>query len=111
MVTPINANPTHTEAPASWNVRYRLNNFDCTLTLRGETGKDLLDRAAVAIKWLEENGAQSSGYTPKADPGKTVDHEEGTCPVHQTIMTRFTKDNRSWYSHKLPDGSWCKGKG
>ncbi len=105
---------SHTEAPASWNCRYRMNGYDCTLTLRGETGKDLLDKAAAAIKWLEENGALASGFTPKIEPTKPQEPQEqtdkGYCPIHKVQMTRFTKDNRVWYSHRLEDGSWCKGK-
>jgi hypothetical protein len=105
---------SHTEAPASWNVRYRVSGYDCTLTLRGESGKDLLDKAAAALKWLEENGAQASGYSPKAETtkpqGSPDEAEKGYCPIHKVQMTRFTKENRVWYSHKLEDGSWCKGK-
>lgn len=105
---------SHNEAPASWNVRYRVNGFDCTLTLRGETGKDLLDKAAAALKWLEENGAEAAGFTPKSAPAKPQEsqeeHDNGHCAKHQVQMIRFTKDNRVWYSHRLEDESWCKGK-
>ena len=116
MATPSTAsvNSTFTEAPASWNVRYRLNGFDCMLTLRGDTGRDLLDRATSALKWLAENGAQASVYTKHSEPDPAIKIENnenmGYCLKHQIQMTRFTKDNRVWYSHKLEDGTWCKGK-
>ena len=31
------------------------------------------------------------------------------CPIHNVAMTRHTKDGQSWYSHKLDDGTWCRG--
>ena len=32
------------------------------------------------------------------------------CQAHQTAFKRFEKDGRVWYSHKGPDGRWCKEK-
>lgn len=37
---------------------------------------------------------------------------EGFCQVHQVQMTkRSAKDGsgHEWYSHKAPDGTWCRG--
>ena len=31
------------------------------------------------------------------------------CSIHNEPMERREKDGQSWYSHKLPDGTWCKG--
>ena len=48
-----------TEAPASWNTSYvTQDGFVCRLTLRGETGKDLLERAGLALSYLLEHGYQ-----------------------------------------------------
>ena len=45
------------EAPASWNTKYvDPNGFECQITLRGETGSDLLEKAANAINYLLKNG-------------------------------------------------------
>jgi hypothetical protein len=33
------------------------------------------------------------------------------CPIHGTFLQRFEREGRTWHSHKLADGSWCKGKG
>jgi hypothetical protein len=32
------------------------------------------------------------------------------CPVHNVAMTLNTKDGRSWYSHRKPEGGFCKGR-
>jgi hypothetical protein len=31
------------------------------------------------------------------------------CTLHGQPMTLRRKDGDTWYSHRLPDGSWCKG--
>ena len=55
--TSIKSNSVVTEAPASWNTKYVTpDGFVCQLTLRGETGKDLLEKANAALTWLKDNG-------------------------------------------------------
>ena len=45
------------ESPASWNTRYVTpEGFTCQITIRGENGKDLLDKAGVALSYLLEHG-------------------------------------------------------
>ena len=45
------------EAPASWNTRfYTPEGFECQITLRGETGSELLEKAATAIAYLLSQG-------------------------------------------------------
>jgi len=35
--------------------------------------------------------------------------EEAFCSIHQVGMGRRSKGDDVWYSHRLPDRSWCKG--
>lgn len=120
-------NPTnipHGEAPASWTVKYILDGFDCMLTLRGDSGGDLLPRAAQAIKWLSENGAKPTGNghtqpqavqpTQAATPAPAPTLPGGQpdpawCALHGVAMSRHEKGGQAWYSHKVGD-SYCKGK-
>jgi hypothetical protein len=45
------------EAPASWNTRYvDPNGFECQITLRGDSGSELLEKATSAINYLLQNG-------------------------------------------------------
>jgi len=44
---------------------------------------------------------------PITPNGKNGDH---VCPIHGVEMTRHEKEGGVWYSHKLEDGSWCRGK-
>ena len=62
MVTEVN--PKHdvlfTESPASWNVRYITEDgFPCQLTLRAESGRDLLEKAGVALTYSSINNLNS----------------------------------------------------
>ena len=57
-----------TEAPASWNTKYQTpDGFVCQLTLCGESGKDLLEKANAGLTWLKDNGylpCENNGYRP-----------------------------------------------
>jgi len=112
------------EAPASWNTKYvDPNGFECQITLRGETGSDLLEKAANAINYLLKNGCTPYVYyrngsqkpATKADESKKEDirpddkDNPAWCPIHQCEMKRWDKNGRVWYSHKA-DGEWCSGK-
>lgn len=106
--------PTFTEAPASWNVRYIMNGYDCQLTLRGESGADLLSRTAKALDWLQTSGAQPTAAKPSTNgsskPAEVPQDDPGYCKIHHCEMKRHEKDGRSWYSHRLESGDYCKGK-
>jgi len=92
---------TYAEAPASWNTSYiTQDGFVCRITLRGETGKDLLDKASVALAYLMEHGFQPEHNNRK-------DTKE--CPIHHCEMIKYEKGGHSWFGHRLIDGSWCRG--
>ena len=53
------------EAAASWNTRYLTpDGFVCQLTLRGETGKDLLERANSGLAYLRASGFIRVSFRP-----------------------------------------------
>ena len=112
------------EAPASWNTKYvDPNGFECQITLRGETGSDLLEKAANAINYLLKNGCTPYVYYRNGSQKPATKTEESKqediksdgkdnpawCPIHQCEMKRWDKNGRVWYSHKA-DGEWCSGK-
>ena len=116
-----------TEASASWNTRYvDPNGFECQLTLRADTGKELLEKVSSAITFLLTNDCvpyafrrgshQSKSSNGKSNPAKgnnNTNHNHSSdptwCPVHQCEMKKWERDGRVWYSHKV-NNDWCKGK-
>lgn len=108
--------PVLTEAPASWNTRYLTpTGFVCQLTLRGENGKDLLEKANTAIEWLLENDCKpaENGYGHSYSNGHSTTEVSKdpavVCPIHHVDMRKWERNGNSWYSHKV-DGAWCTGK-
>ena len=112
------------EAPASWNTRYvDPNGFECQITLRGETGSELLEKAASAISYLLTNGCTPyvfyrNGSRPtenkpdeskKEEAKRNGNNNPSWCPIHECEMKKWDKEGKVWYSHKV-NGEWCNGK-
>jgi hypothetical protein len=102
-------NNNSTEAPASWNTKYLdPSGFECQLTLRAASGVELLKRAGVALGALV-----AAGCTPaNGHNGKAVITREDikVCEYHNCEMRSHSKNGETWYSHKLADGTYCKGR-
>lgn len=113
-----------TEAPASVNIKIMLRGYDCMLTLRAESGGEVLGKLDAAITWLSEhdayptpprangNGAHPAEPAPAPAQAPTLaggQPDPGWCPIHGVSMTRRERNGEVWYSHKNGD-SYCKGK-
>jgi hypothetical protein len=117
------------EAPASWNTKYLSpEGYTCQITLRADSGKELLEKAQAAITHLIASGctpcealtfrprSNGNGHTPQTETSATpANGNNGNgnghmCPVHNVEMRRFEKEGKIWYSHKTDDGAWCNGK-
>jgi len=126
--TSLKSNSFMTEAAASWNTKYiTTDGYICQLTLRGDTGRDLLEKANAALTWLRDNGykpCENNGFRPRNNGGSTpltlvtdVPEPNGNsngnhhiCPIHGVEMKKWEKDGKVWFSHKTDDGKWCTGK-
>ena len=77
---------------------------------RTPAGGDLLTKLPAVLKRLGDMGAvPTNGHNGNGRGSSSG--ETKPCPVHPGEMLRkFTKDGRSWWSHKLADGMWCRGK-
>jgi hypothetical protein len=88
------------EAPASANCYITLEGRQVQVTLRDTDEIRLLARLEALLKQY-----------PAVQPvPQSTERQQGWCVVHKTHMRQTTKHGRSWFSHKLPDGRWCKGK-
>ena len=65
------------------------------------------------------NGKKPGKATKPSKPAKPRKSKEAEnpkseskmCSIHGVAMRRWTNENGGvWYSHRLPDGSWCPGK-
>ena len=100
-----------TEAPASWNTRYITpDGFTCQITIRGESGKDLLEKAGIALSYLIQQGYKPEENSRQPRHNHNQNQSGEWCPIHECELKRFEKDGKVWFSHKAADGTWCRGK-
>jgi hypothetical protein len=85
------------EAPASCNVYVSIGGHKVQVTLRDTDEQRMLERLQVLL-------AQYPAPQPQEH------HGEGWCRKHGVQMKQTTKNGRSWWSHCLEDGQWCKGR-
>jgi hypothetical protein len=95
--------PALPEAPASVNCHITLAGRQVQVTLRDTDEGRLLHRLeALLSRYPVEAPVQACSA---AEPTP-----EGWCVIHGLQMTHQHNARGAWYSHKLPDGPWCKGK-
>ena len=86
------------EAPASANVYLTIQGRKVQLTLRDYDENTLLARMELLLTRFPDE-------TPESDT-----KPEGWCPIHQVQMKRYSNQKGSWWSHRLENGKWCRGK-
>jgi hypothetical protein len=92
------------EAPVSITLKATFDGQEVLVTLRGH------DFASVQAQ-VEEASAWLKAHAPAPAAGPTQG-QDGWCSLH-TVQMKWNegKDGRKgWYSHKSPDGQWCKGR-
>jgi len=90
--------PALPEAPASANMHVMIAGRQVQVTLRDTDEMRLM----VRVEALLERYPQ-----PEAPAQQQA---QGWCQIHNCAMQLNQKNGRSWHSHRLPDGEWCKGK-
>jgi hypothetical protein len=86
------------EAPASANVFLIIQGRKVQLTLRDHDENSLLARMESLLTRFPEESPE-----PTTPP-------EGWCPIHQVQMKRYANQKGSWWSHRIENGKWCRGK-
>ncbi len=124
--TPRAADWKVSEAPASCCLKWRVGTIELMYTARGATDAELQPRITALLPWLQalvsEVQAHAARQTeaPAADQGPPAPPAAGAppvpasppedwCPVHQVRMGRHSNATGTWYSHRLGDGTYCKG--
>jgi hypothetical protein len=100
------------EAAASVNCHIMLEGRQVQITLRDTDENRLLQRLTTVLQRYPD---VPSGNVKKVmkESGETSDtRQDGYCLIHEAEMRwNEGKDGRrGWYSHRLEDGTWCKGR-
>jgi hypothetical protein len=97
---PVQSQPAPTaplpEAPVSITLKAALHGHEVLVTLRGVDFASVKAQVEQASEWL---GTQA----------RATDSTAKQCPRHGA-MKPSTKGKGFYCPHKLPDGSWCKGR-
>ncbi len=60
------------------------------------------------VQAIPETTAETK--TKSKDREQAASSSNAVCSIHNEPMQRREKEGDVWYSHKLPNGQWCKGK-
>jgi hypothetical protein len=90
------------EAAFSLTLKGTLGGQEALLTARGQTAAEFKANLE-AIRGLLDP-VQPQPTPPASSPG------EGWCRAHQEPMKLNEKNGQRWFSHRLPEGGFCKGK-
>lgn len=100
---------------------------------RGEAHRALYNELAEDLKAAFSNNGKKPSKTKSADypeppipsqrdpegkgtrTGKPQKNPETWCKIHKCEMPEHSKETKNgkssrWYSHRLPDGTWCNGR-
>lgn len=91
------------EAPASCCLKFQMNGIEIMYTMR-DCNDDLLYARVRRIlpKIMEKTASKDGTEQPPAN-------ETHQCSKHNVPMKQYTKNGRTWFSHKTADGQWCRG--
>jgi hypothetical protein len=96
------------EAASSINLYITMHGYKAQLTLRDMDETRLIARMEAILKRFP------APPPPQDPPASTKPAEpelpENFCRLHACEMRRWEREGRSWYSHKLADNTWCRGR-
>jgi hypothetical protein len=99
------------EAPVSITLKATLHGHEVMVTLRGVDFASVKAQVEQASQWLS---VQAPAQPPTQPPSQgTVQraHEDSPyCHAHNAVLKRYERNGQVWYSHKLANGQWCRGK-
>jgi hypothetical protein len=89
--------------------------FSCTMEGAIDGHKTLLTARGQSAAEFKANLQAIRGLLDPPQAPVQAASQDGApikdwCAGHQTRMYLNQKDGRSWYSHRLPEGGFCKGK-
>jgi hypothetical protein len=99
------------EAASSLTVDLQIGGRLIRLTLRDHDEQRLLARLETLLQRFPPAEAVRQGQAHPVTPATAAPTAAaGWCVLHGCAMTQHTNAKGSWWSHKQPDGTWCRGK-
>jgi len=100
------------EAALSLCLKGRLRGVDAQLTVRGSCRDEFLANVLAVMDLTKHLDALTALFDerPGTPPVPAGPPPAGWCPVHALQMEYQENERGGWWSHRGPDGSWCRGK-
>jgi len=101
------------EAPFSINTFVRTpNGFRAQITIRHLSWEAGVAEFEDMVGFLLDQGyAPGEGaVTHDAGDGESGAGKEGWCPIHNAQMRRWEKNGKTWHSHRVGPGKFCRGR-
>jgi len=99
------------EAPVSITLKATLHGHEVMVTLRGVDFASVKAQVEQASQWLSVQAPAQPPTQPPAQGTTQPAHEDSPyCHVHNAVLKRYERNGQVWYSHKLANGQWCRGK-
>ena len=100
------------EAPASANAFVVIDGHRVQVTVRGHSLAGVLTEIRTVLAQFPAEAKTAQPPTPPQAPAATPEPSGmKPCPVHTgELMQLNTKNGQQWHSHRLADGTWCKGR-
>ena len=95
------------EAVFSLTLKGTIDGHEALLTARGQTAAEF-QANLEAIRGLLDAPASPQGHRNAGGPQGQAG--TGWCQVHNVQMIENAKNGQRWYSHRLPEGGFCKGR-
>jgi hypothetical protein len=99
---------TDREPPYLHSLKYAIDGIEHMTVIRASDVDELWKRVRTVMELVRvaRERRHTLEQTPEAPQSSAPD--KGFCGLHNVYMTRHTKGESAWYSHKV-DGQWCRG--
>jgi hypothetical protein len=99
------------EAPVSITLKATLHGHEVMVTLRGVDFASVKAQVEQASQWLSVQApAQPPTQPPSQGTAQRAHEDSPYCHAHKAVLKRYERNGQVWYSHKLANGQWCRGK-
>jgi hypothetical protein len=99
------------EAPVSITLKATLHGHEVMVTLRGVDFTSVKAQVEQASQWLSVQSTTQPPTQPPSQSKAQPTHDDSPyCQAHKAVLKRYERNGQVWYSHKLANGQWCRGK-